>query len=236
MLARYQLGFWAAILTSALALLSCAGSSPSNDTRAAACVTGVGDPSAPLVDDFEDGDSELLRLGERSGSWYASNDGTGIQAPPPDATRLKSFLSSAPGSPLSPKYALRTVGWGFMGWGAFVSANLNAPSKTLCSYDVSGLSGLQFLVKGSANLRVTIGTQATTPIAEGGQCRGDNCSDFGAAVAVTDDWTEVSVAFSDLTQPSWASPAPWTPAETVRLSFWVEQGAFDFWIDDVRLY
>ena len=224
-------------LSSVLSLLACAGEgSNSGGERAAVCVAGVGEPSAPLIDDFEDGDSELLQLSNRRGSWYASNDGTGIQAPPPDASRHKLFLLSTPGSPKSPKYALRTVGWGFTDWGAFVSVNLNAPSKALCSYDLSAFTGLRFQVKGNATLRVTIGTQGTTPVADGGQCSGDNCSDFGAAVALTADWTEVSLAFSDLTQPDWASPVPWTPSETVRLTYWAPQGDFDFWIDDVQFY
>jgi hypothetical protein len=174
--------------------------------------------------------------GHRHGSWYASNDGTGIQAPAPDPAGDKPFPLGTPGAPESEKFALRTVGWGFRDWGAFVSAALNAPDKALCSYDVTAFTGLRFQAKGSGNLRVALGTRSTTRVAEGGECATDTCSDFGAAVALSDEWTEHTVAFADLTQPSWATAATWTPAETVRLTYWVEQGDFDFWIDDVQFY
>ncbi len=217
-------------------LLPACGGNDSPAAKPAVCVTEVGDPSAPVIDDFEDGDSELLQPSNRHGSWYATNDGTGIQAPPPDPTGHKPFLLSTPGSSLSPKYALRTVGWGFTDWGAFVSVNLNSAENALCSYDVSAYSGLRFQAKGSGNLRVLIGTQSTTQLADGGQCTGDTCGDFGAAVELSDDWREVSIAFGELTQPSWASPEAWTPSEAVRLTYWVEHGDFDFWIDDVQFY
>jgi hypothetical protein len=236
MVAQQRFGFGAISLMSVLSLQACAGGSSNGDDVRAVCLAGSGDPSAPWLDDFEDGDRELLQSSNRRGWWYANNDGTGIQAPPPDATGQQPFLLSTPGSPKSPKYALRTVGWGFTGWGAFVSANLNSPSRTLCSYDVSGFSGLQFQVKGNGSLRVAIGTQATTPVVDGGQCGGDNCSDFGAVIALREDWMEVSIAFTELSQPSWASSAPWTPSEAVRLSYWVPEGDFDFWIDDVQFY
>ena len=202
------------------------------------CRTEVADASSPLIDDFEDGNNELLPSGNRHGSWYVSNDGTGIQAPAPtlDSDGQHPFLLSSPGSPQSPQFALRTVGWGFTGWGAFVSVNLNAPDNAPCAYDVSAFKGLKFQAKGSGNLRAGIGTLATTQVANGGQCTGNECSDFGAAVQLTDDWREVSIAFSDLNQPSWATPAEWSATDAVRLTYWVEQGDFDYWIDDVQFY
>jgi hypothetical protein len=223
------------VFVSSLCSIACSGNHEAKVLNVT-CTSEVGDPKSPLIDDFEDGDNKLLFTGNRRGAWYATNDGTGIQAPPPDPTGHNPFLLSAPGSPESPKHALRTVGWGFTEWGAYVSVNLNAPMSAPCPYDVSAYSGLQFRAKGSGQLRVTLGTRATTQVADGGECSGDQCSDFGADVALTNDWTELSLAFADLTQPSWAAPAVWTPSDTLRLSYWVEHGDFDYWIDDVQFY
>lgn len=230
---RHRIG-----LTFGLFLSACGGGSASDGPASSPppCVTEVGDRSSLMIDDFEDGDRQLLQSGNRHGSWYTSNDGSGIQAPAPDPAGDMPFVLSTPGSPQSPEYALRTVGWGFTGWGALLSVNLNAPQKALCSYDVSALTGIRFQAKGTGKLRVTLGTRATTQVADGGDCTTDTCSDFGAAVVLSDDWAQVSVAFTDFTQPSWATPAAWEPTETIRLTYWVEQGDFDYWIDDVQFY
>jgi hypothetical protein len=199
------------------------------------CTPASAQGAPPLIDDFEDGNNVLLQPSNRNGYWYANNDGTGTQTPKADPSGA-SFTLGAPGSPSSPKHALHTAGFGFTSWGAFVSSNLNVRANLLCPYDVSSFTGIRFNAKGSGALRFEIGTRATTPVGDGGQCAAELCSDYGQDVTLSSDWSEVSVPFDAVDLPVWASPNPWQPNDVVRLSFWVTEGDFDFWIDDVTFY
>jgi hypothetical protein len=147
-----------------------------------------------------------------------------------------SGLLAREGAPGSKAHALFTSGEGFERWGAFIAARLNASRHGACTYDVSGLSGLAFWAKGTGSVRVNLGTRPTTPITDGGACAGSLCSDYGSGVELGREWTRVELPFTELTQPGWATPAEWQPAELLRVSFWSEGSEFEFWIDDVSLY
>ena len=201
----------------------------------AACAPASARDASPLIDDFEDGDGTLEQPSNRSGHWYANNDGTGTQTPVSDPGG-SSFTLDAPGSPDSPQYALHTVGSGFTSWGAFVSSDLNLQPGLLCPYDAASFSGVRFNFKGSGAVRVEFGLGATTPAPYGGRCEAERCSDYGFDISPSDDWTEVRVPFESARLPDWASPVPWDASDLVRLSFWVETGDFDFWIDDISFY
>jgi hypothetical protein len=218
----------------ALAQAENAGAAGSVETPAV-CTPASAQSSPPLIDDFEDDDNLLLQPSNRHGYWYANNDGTGTQVPKADPSGA-SFTLDAPGSPSSVKHAMHTAGSGFTSWGAFVSTNLNVQTNLLCPYDVSSFSGIRFNAKGAGALRVELGTRVTTPVADGGQCAAEQCSDYGLDVTLSSDWSQVNIPFADVELPTWASPAPWQPTDVVRLSFWVVQGDFDFWIDDVTFY
>jgi hypothetical protein len=110
---------------------------------------------------------------------------------------------------------------------------LNASRFQPCVYDLSAYSRLTFFAKGTGNLRVNIGTVSTTPVNDHGDCKSDKCSDYGASLALEDEWSPVELRLDELTQPAWATPAPWDPAHALRISFWAEQDAFDFWLDDL---
>ena len=212
-----------------------AGGAAGSTEIPAACVIVGAQGQPPLIDDFEDGDPALPQTSNRHGFWYANNDGTGDQFPNADPSGA-SFTLEAPGSTESPSYALHTTGSGFTSWGAFVSANLSVQTTLLCPYDASTFSGIRFNIKGSGAVRVEIGTSATTPRAYGGQCEEELCSDYGLDVTPGADWAEVRVAFDAIALPSWASVVPWKPDEVMRVSFWVEDGDFDFWLDDIAFF
>ncbi len=203
-------------------------------STAAVCSDESARGVTPSIDDFEDGDT-VLQSSNRHGYWYANNDGSGMQVPKSDPGG-STFTLDAPGSPSSPRHALHTAGSGFTRWGAFVSTNLNTRANTLCPYDVSSFSGITFNAKGTGALRVEIGTRVTTPVGDGGMCTSALCSDYGLDVTLSDGWSKVRIPFDAIQLPVWASPAPWKPEDVVRLSFWVERGDFDFWIDDVAFY
>jgi hypothetical protein len=194
----------------------------------------VGSGSALTLDDFEDGDLALDQAKNLHGIWYVNNDGTGEQSPRPGAEN-EGFVD-ADGSPESPAHALHTSGAGFTLWGAFAAARLNASRAHACTYDLSHYSGVHLSVKGEGSLRLNLGTSATTPVVDGGDCNADACSDFGKSLALTAEWQSLDVPFEELAQPDWASAASLELELALRISFWAERGDFDFWVDDLRFY
>ena len=77
--------------------------------------------------------------------------------------------------------------------------------------------------------------------AEQGDCvpAGDlQCGDdFGAEFALTADWQQHTISFSDLTQQSWGVAATFDPSQALGFAF--QHGdtssGFDFWIDEIEL-
>jgi hypothetical protein len=199
------------------------------------CDALQGLPSAVLVDDFEDGDELLDPAAGLRGLWYVENDGTGTQSPPA-GERPQGSLLAEPGAPGSSRHALRSTARGFRDWGAFVGVRLNAARTMTCTVDASASSGLSFLARGNGGVRVNFGTPRTTPLADNGECDSENCSDFGAAVALEDTFRAYELRFDELQQPDWATKAEWEPTRLVRLSFWAEQSSFDLWLDELRLF
>jgi hypothetical protein len=198
------------------------------------CRPEVASSDVLLVDDFEDADVLLTRDTNLHGLWYVHNDGTGTQSPAADDARSAPDLIDGPGSARSPAHALHTTGSGFSGWGAFVAARLNAAQGKTCTVDLSAYSVLALSLRGSGRVRFNLGTVATTPVADAGACHQDACSDYGASVELTEDWQDITVPLASLSQPDWATPTPFDPDSSVRLSFWAESADFDFWLDDIR--
>lgn len=207
---------------------------PGSKSSAVTCLSGVLPDREILVDDFEDGDLKLAPVGILQGTWYVSNDGTGQQAPDPaDARAGRELVARDEADAVT--LALHTSGTGFSRWGAFAAVRLNSAGSQICSVDLSGHERLGLRAKGEGSFRVNLGTRATTPIVDGGECATDACSDYGASVQLTAEWRELSLPIAELTQPEWADTAALEPESTLRLSFWSEAPDFDFWVDDIRL-
>lgn len=198
------------------------------------CRTEVASGDPLLIDDFEDADLLVATAANLHGLWYVHNDGTGTQSPVADDPRRASDLIDGPGSERSSAHALHTTGAGFSGWGAFVATRLNAAQKQICTVDLSAYSTLALSLRGSGRVRLNLGTSATTPVADGGTCHQDACSDYGTSVELSQDWQNITFPLASLSQPDWATPTPFEPASSLRLSFWAESADFDFWIDDIR--
>lgn len=180
-----------------------------------------------LLDDFEDGDLTLSRADGLRGAWYATNDGSGEQVGPLSVMDDESEPASR---------ALYTSGVGFEEWGAFVAARLNSARGRACTYDLSASTGLSLRVRGSGSVRVNVATTATTPLVDGGTCKDERCSDFGAAVELTPVWRELKLDFASLTQPDWARPTSFDASTVLRVSIWTEQEDFELWLDDLAFY
>ncbi len=218
-----------------LILLGCGGQEQAGSKRAEFTCSPVTLPAGELlIDDFEDGNLALAPVGILHGAWYVNNDGTGTQVPSPEDVAPASLIVTDDVGKTRTQ-ALHTSGAGFSRWGAFAAARLNGAGAQACSVDLSAHSRLSLRVKGAGSLRANLGTQATTPIVDGGECATDACSDYGASVQLTPEWRALSLRFDELAQPAWADPADFDPSTALRLSFWAEGADFDFWVDDIRL-
>jgi hypothetical protein len=108
-------------------------------------------------------------------------------------------------------------GHGFTTWGTLIQIVRNGPAGAICSYDVSGYTGVRFTVSGtitSGIARFVAPTPAMTLVQYGGTCTstavcGDN---FGMNFTVTGVPTVVSVPFAGLSQEGWGQQRfTWDP-------------------------
>lgn len=190
-------------------------------------------PAAELIDDFEDGDDEILAHEGRAGSWVVSNDGSGTQLPGEGERPLPSVLDTPRGTS---RRALRTMGSGFVGWGASLLANLNQGSSGAGLYDASQYTGVRFFAKSGDGLehkaRLAVSSRETST-----QCL--VCGDhFGSDFTYSGEWREVKLPFKAMRQDGWGQPRfALRPAEIIAIHFlFIDGKMFDLIIDDVGFY
>ncbi len=192
-------------------------------------------PSDLLIDDFEDGNSQVVLVAGRNGSWFVSNDGTAQQTPAPAEPTLPSLLSPPSGASTR---ALHTTGSGFYIWGAMVGANFVVTGATAMPYDISTHQGLTFTAKigkpwSVKQVRVSIRNYDTLYACT-------TCGDhFGATATMSDTFATIVVPFSSFKQQGWGRPlvASFATNKTYAVTFlWAAHQTFDVWIDDVAFY
>ena len=108
--------------------------------------------------------------------------------------------------------------------------------------DVSAFTGISFWAKGRGgdHVRFLAVIPATQPVADGGDC--DNaamsCWDHpGHLFELSNQWQQYHVAWKDLAQYGWGTPA--TFAGVINSLLWINDGpvdSFEFSIDQVHLY
>lgn len=186
-----------------------------------------------LIDDFEDGNSQVAPAGGRTGYWWTAHDNLGSAFSVPQGA-----FSPADGGAESTK-AIHVAGTTATGsndaWGVEFGTNFLVEKGAL--YDASKYAGISFKAKASAptKLRVNLGDVNTH--ADAGAC--NTCwNHFRQDFTLTDAWQTYTMRYSDLKQrDGWGDPRPkhLTPDKLVSVSFAVDGGqTFDVWIDDVR--
>jgi hypothetical protein len=214
------------------------GGMSSGGTAGGAVATGGGGAggatvSSPLIDDFEDGNAQILLNAGRDGSWFTSNDGTGQQTPPANSP-LPSTLTPARGTSTR---AMHTTGMNFRTWGAIVGANFVQTGATVALYNASAYQGVTFTAKmgkfgTAAPLRVSIPDYDTVV-----GCT--SCGDpFGASVTLTTNFQTFQVPFSSFKQAGFGQHFnAFDPTRTYSINFsWGANQTFDVWIDDLSFY
>lgn len=198
-----------------------------SDARLQTCIPSKGPGAVLLIDDFEDGDEELVEREGRSGIWYQYEELSG------DHQLAFETLASPR---LESSGALHTSGSDHGQW-AGVGVVLSG-----CVYDASSYVGVHFWIRGaSAPVNVALVTPGVIPISGGGTCTKEEeglCYDaYRSSVDVTGQWREVFVPFTSFEQLGYgpdAGPLDLTRLESIQ--FQSDSSAFDLWIDDVSFY
>lgn len=201
------------------------------------------DPAA-LIDDFEDGDSQLLKVANRSGSWWLATDMTaGTTTPQGDQLLLPERIV---GARCESSRGLRVTGQGFTDWGVSISGTFRWEGQAE-PMDASRYKGVTFWARvGEQNTSVVrVQFQDVNTHPNGGVCnaeRGspDECyNGFGTALpSLGKGWRLYKVAFADLAQREFGLRRD---AAEVSGLYQIELGldansVFDVSLDDFAFY
>jgi hypothetical protein len=185
-------------------------------------VKAMGD--GPLVDDFEDGDSVVLKRDSRLGTWQLFYDAT--------AMVTGATMSGLPFKPVAtggnPGKALHMKGTDTKGWGAGVS--IDGFAGPGC-YDASVYKGVKLDIKGKAGQKAVLQvfTNRTRPPANSGP--------FVKTIDLDGKWQTITAMFDGL-QAGWGDPQTFSATEiySIGVAAFVDKGTppdFDIWVDNV---
>lgn len=194
-------------------------------------------PMDLMIDDFEDGNAQILPSGGRNGAWFAANDGTPYASQTPD-TRFAINPSPLMPARMMSMRAMHVTGFGYKTWGAYVGATFVGVDPKETGYDVSAHKGVQFYGRlGRAQVfqgvRVAMRDYATF---SGCSSCGDN---WGSDITLTTEFQLIQVPFSSLKQRGWGVPqeASFDQTKAYGVVFsWDANDSFDVWIDDLSFY
>ncbi len=204
------------------------------DSSAAPTVCGA------LIDNFDDGTSEIPPCVGRVGRWAAGNDTTkgGVQVPTNGA-----LVVPAAGGVDGGGFAAHTTGKGFIERGADIHVMLNTSSNIYekgKTYDASHYSGITFWAKSKTLRDVYINFPDRSRYTEDGVCKGTLCGDYyGDGQQIGTTWSKKTVKFSQINADV-DGGAAFDSAHLYGIEFHIAPksdagagAAFDFWIDDV---
>jgi hypothetical protein len=204
-----------------------------------------------LIDDMEDGDNAIAKVGNRSGFWYTFLDAHGstiVPAPDPaGASPLKPGSTDCHGgmkcvmisgvvgmqdeTAMPPKYTFAGVGFDF------------SNAKKPCVYNASAYTGIKFWARGDVPITVKLNTTATATVEGGGTCTGSMCnggfSPAGADIVLTAAWQQIDVNFATAAPPTWAAALAMHPdkANLVSLQIQIPPGqTYSVALDDFTFY
>ncbi|WP_433927525.1 carbohydrate binding domain-containing protein [Sorangium cellulosum] len=210
----------------------------------------VGSTDVDLIDDMEDGDGAIEKVGGRVGYWYSYNDGTGTQTPPVSTEEMHvGFLPEALTPPRGQStMAMHTFGSGFTDWGAGVRFPLNRPEMVALAYDASAYTGIVFWARlGDAGAVTTMKVNISDTVSEpaGGICDEsagvgdpDRCYDhWSYDASLGAEWSQIVIPFEELAREGWGAE-PTAQAIDIAALYAIEfrfaQGEdFDVYIDDI---
>ena len=178
--------------------------------------------TAPLVDDFEDGNELVALLEARNGYWVTIADTDRAAS---ESVLLPSVRPEASGAN---RYALHVSGPRRTVWGASVQLEFGPTC-----YDASVYRGIAFDVLGPGRVYAGVREIDAVPVERGGTCQSGCYESHLQAVDATSHWTRHEIVWAELRQRG--SAVPVNPRRLSGLEFLVrpEGTPYDLWIDDV---
>ena len=99
------------------------------------------------------------------------------------------------------------------------------------------VTGLPSRTQRAGSLRLNLVTSGTLPADEGGTCSGTCYDSHGARVALRDDWSEVKVYFSEVTQEGFGTAVSFDAAALMAIALQMKTpGNYDIWLDDLTFF
>ncbi len=188
-------------------------------------------PPAPLLlEDLEDGDTQIIGVGGQPGGWYTYADETATLDPSP--------FAATPGGANSSLYAAQLASTGATSFGAGLGFNLQVEGQQLIGFDASRYTGVEFDARGNISVAVTLRQENLVPLASLGTCQ-VGCEDFwGRSLALTEVWQRYQIPFSTMTQAGFSMVS--TPLDLTNL-FSVQFQAngtddFEIAVDNIGFY
>ena len=204
------------------------------------CPHIIGPANALPIDDLEDGNATLLAVAQRTGSWYAINDGTGgMQTPSPGGQWFSTTQNCHGGA----GFCAQNVGANFSTWGSQMGFSFTAPCG--CVYDGSAYKGITFWARSNVALRTDI---LIAPLLnstnKGGTCvqTADLLCDnqYGMDLPQSPGWVQYTMTFGSLSQQAWAKQyvmAPFDPTQLTGITFTAPVNTtFNYAVDDVSFF
>ncbi|MBN2343674.1 MAG: hypothetical protein JXX29_18955 [Deltaproteobacteria bacterium] len=183
-----------------------------------------------LLDDGEDGNTQVIDMNGRDGYWFTFMDAWG------STMEKRRFEMSEGGYNDESKFAAHINGQlADEGDAVYAGMGFNFTNPK-SPFDISNAKGIRFWAKGPGKIRFKITDRNTDPV-------GDRCSDcyndFGVDIYLQHQWMRYTVPFSEMKQQDgWGDRAPSLDVEgtfAVQWHFATSGEAYDIWVDQVEL-
>jgi endoglucanase len=153
-----------------------------------------------LIEDLEDGDTQVNKTEGRNGYWFTFYDPAGSTISP--SSKLLTDGGSTADSKMFAKASGKMATSGPSIY-AGLGFNITDPKSP---YDASKYRGIAFWAKGPGTVRFKTPDVNTEP---GGDKCVDCYNDFGVDIYLSKDWTRYTIPFDKMKQqPGWGDPAP----------------------------
>jgi endoglucanase len=226
---------------SCLAQVGCSHNDATVQTGGAGAAGGGGGPGVPdcpkdfVIDDFLDGNNQILVQEGRKGYWYTFVDKVGTTISPPAGHK---FIMSAGGTNGAP-FAARMMGKVSSSGDPQYAGMGFSFTNPKGAYDASKYKGIAFWAKvgpGSVKgVRLKVPDVNTDP--DGKVCT-ECFNDFGVDLDLSDQWTKYTIGFDKMSQmEGWGSPQKdhIDASKLYGMQWQVNKPgqSFDIWVSDV---
>jgi hypothetical protein len=199
-----------------------------------------------LIDDMEDNDNGVAKVGSRSGFWYTFLDAYGSTIiPAPDKTGtapLKPGMTDCHGgtacmivsgttapadeTAVPPVYPYAGIGFDF------------SNAKKPCVYNGTAYTGIKFWARGDVPIRVKVNTSGTADAGGGGTCTLECNNAHGLDVVLSPTWAEVDLPFATIAQEAgWGTVVAFDKASLLSVQIQIPAGQiYNAAFDDFTFY